>query len=294
MHKSQLIDYNDIYVEVPQPLTLATRRLFNYLLHFALTKNTNNYKFETSFETLAGVFSVDPPQVDQLSQAVKLLMRTLINVQFHDKVLTFPMLAGATINGTSKKLSYTFSENSKEIFHSPILLEHCLIQAHFTYKYTNLLYKLLAPKYFLTNTDHFKISIEKLRDYLNIQQNKLINFADFSRFVLTPAIMELNAYSSFALEIETQSSGRKITEITFKFIARRHVKELAKPISVIPPMRPRFNLTVDQQKLYSDILNAPIKKRQAYFKKACKAAEKHNTTLDIALLDLPDVWMKWL
>lgn len=289
-----MTDFKNLIIDSPQPQTLATRRLFNYLLRNALKSISAELTFKIKFKVLAGVFSLKDPTPDQLEKATTLLMRTLVKVQSDRKKITFPMLGEVAIDIKESLLLYTFPEHSREIYQNPILLEQCLIQAHFTRKYSRLLYDLLAEQHFLFNRKSYEIDIQALRDYLGVTPKKMINFSDFYRFVLEPSIEELSDYSSFGVKIEARKSGCKVTHINFYFELKRDLSNIKNAITVIPPARPKLNFNATQQALYTEILNAPIKKRRSYFNQAQKNAAQHKVALDIRLLDLPDMWLKWL
>lgn len=294
MKISQLIEYKRISVLSSEVLTLANRRLFNYLLHNAFGNACKKLYYEVDFGYLKGVFGVDKPSDKQLDQATHLLMRTLVKIQTINNVLLFPLLTEVSIDTEKETLHYAFSKLGYKTFSVPVLLEQCLIQAHFIHKYTSLIYELIAPRYYLNQDNKFEIDIQKLREYLGIEDRKLTNFSDFSRFVLQPSIKELNAHANFYLEILPHRIGRKVTRLSFNITAQRKISNLDDPLSIIPPMRPKLNFSGEKKELYAKILNSPTKDRQSYFDQAISNAREKDKSLDERFFDLPDLWLKWL
>ena len=287
-------DINDIYVDLPCPLTLATRRLFNYVLRALLSGSPKNLACELAFDALAGVFAISTPRADQLLLAGRVLQRSLLVLDQSSLITTLPMLASLTVAESQQSVRFSFSKQSLVIYQEPLLLESCLMQLHFVCKYSAKLYNLLAPYYFQDSQQECCISLVKLRDLLGVDAEKLVNFADFLRFVLRPAVTEINDYASFAIEVEPVRSGRKIAEVKFIITAVREFVAITNSLQVIPPKRPPLRFNEKARALYAEILNAPIKKRMDYFKRAVESAKQQGKVLPRNLLDLPDAWLRYL
>lgn len=139
------------------------------------------------------------------------------------------------------------------------------------------------------------MEISDLRSRLHIQDNKLANYSDLDRFVLTPASNEINSYASFAVKFHTERKGMKVTHVIFEITNKKNLFNIENAKQIIPPKRPRF--FIDNPKLeraYAYILNAETKERRKYFDLAAKQALKKKITLEEDQFDRPDLWFKWI
>jgi plasmid replication initiation protein len=169
-----------------------------------------------------------------------------------------------------------------------------LIQAHFTQKYSNLLYEILASAHY-AGGQYIAIDIADLRSRLQLPENKLVNYSDFDRFVLTPASREINSHASFATKYHTERKGMKVTRVVFEMTNKRNISQLESAIHVIPPKRPR--LFIDDPEIeaaYAYLLNAETNERRKYFDMACRRAMKNKQAIDEGVFDRPDLWFKWI
>lgn len=179
------------------------------------------------------------------------------------------------------------------------MLEKCLIQAHFTAKYSNLLYELLA-NYYYAGENNFQIETEDLRARLKVSNDKMPNFTDFNRYVLMPALDEIHCYASFAVKTDVQRQRRKITHVQFTFTSKTPLSKMKDIKSVVPPKRPPlFIENPAEQFALAFLLNAATEKRRAYFLKAQqRAAAKLNKKPALAIpeqdFDRPDLWYQWV
>lgn len=78
-------------------------------------------------------------------------------------------------------------------------------------RYAIQLYELL--KSYQRNNFDWYFEIDELKQRLNCEQ--YVNFFDFRRRVLEPAVEEINKYSDIEVDYETEKEGRKVTRINF-------------------------------------------------------------------------------
>lgn len=274
-----------------EPLTLADRKLYNYLLRHAYDQLQTTTQFSMPLTELCGVYGTKVPTSAQLTASTRRLMITTITyLKKTDKQITqqvVPLLAGVTVS--EQRIQYEYSQLIIDILTNPLHLERCLIQAHFIYKYSNLLYELLATTHYAGNNEH-TVEIGELRKILRIPDNKMPNFTDFNRFVLTPSVKEINCYASFATHYEMLRKGRKVTHLNFIFNSKVNISAQQSAKAVIPPRRP--NLFIEDPNLewtYAFLLNTDTPTRRKYFEKALKTkqGQAHLTEADF---DRPDSW----
>lgn len=277
------------------PLTLADRRLYNYLLHHAFDELPTKLNFAIPLTALAGIYGSGAPVLSRLQESLRRLLRTVIEYETAGgewQLIT--LLTKAEIATTKMSLSYRYSLECATLFMSPHYLEKCLIQAHFTQKYSGLLYEILASAYY-QHTTQLSVEIADLRARLKIAPNKLVNFNDLDRFGLTPALAEINIYASFTVQAQTQRQGMKVTHVLFSMTQKRAISATTSAKRVIPPKRPRLFIDdPDTERAYAFLLNTSTKIRRRYFMLACKRAAKAQQVLDEAIFDRPDLWFGWI
>lgn len=275
-------------------LTLSDRRLYNYLLHNAFPKLAKQLEFTILLSELQGVYGINLPPIERLKESLRRLIRTLIEFEIHSEWVITNLLEGARLNQEQDKLIYSYPVACQELFSNPIILEKCLIQAHFTLKYSNLLYEILSDAYF-SKQKNITLEISDLRLLLNIADNKLLNYSDLNRFVLIPAVNEINSYASFAIKYHTLRKGMKVTAVVFEMTTKKNIFNLDDPKKVLPVKRPR--LFIDNPKLeraYAYLLNCETKERRKFFDLAIKNAAKKKANIEEDTFDQPDLWFKWV
>ncbi len=291
---------NQSYLKVlgTRPLNLATRRLFNYILHFAFENKLIPHRKEVSFtvpySAFIGVFSVDKPQTDSLIIALQALMRIIVCMKYQGEVIYFPLLTKVSINEKKSEIQVGFSKLSQKVYSHPILLERLLIQAHFRGKYTLSLYEILAKALMIEGQKKKEIPLEELKSVFDIDAGKLTNFADLNRFALTPAIDEINLFASFHISLTPVKVGRRVEILQFDIKPIRQISLETEAKMVIPPRRPALHLTKAQAHIYESLLSAPFKKRMRSFEKACSQAQSIGKQLSADSIDMPDKWLKYL
>jgi len=287
-----------IKVSTPDDLVLADRRLFNYLIHNAFSNPVENTPYEIDFDSLSGVFSSKAPDIARLLSSLDKLLKITLTVEYTNtppRICVLNLLSNVDVDSQARKLHYCFPKGFQDIVHDPELLERCLIQAHFEYKYTGCLYRILVKHAFSTQCDTpLNIELNSLREQLAIEEGKLKNFNDFVRFVLQPSLDELSWYASFRASYDTIKQGRKVIALTFTIHNKRAIPALHDAEQVVPMQRPAlFIEDPKEEKAYSYLLNAPTKERKTYFQIAIENAKKKRKTIAITSFDTPDVWFEF-
>ena len=86
-------------------------------------------------------------------------------------------------------------------------------------QYSPRLYELL--KSYQKNNVEWFFELEKLKHLLECGGVKSYeNFKDFRRFVLQPAVDEINKYTDLKIAYETEKEGRKVARITFYMLEK--------------------------------------------------------------------------
>lgn len=121
------------------------------------------------------------------------------------------------INKNSGKVTIAFHRDmmpfllqlaEQDAFYTSYNLQYVLPMSS---QYSPRLYELL--KSYQKNNREWFFEIEELKRLLDCQNYK--NFYDIKRFVLNPAIEEVNKYTDINIAYDTEKEGRKITRVIF-------------------------------------------------------------------------------
>lgn len=291
-------DYK-LSVNFPEELVFADRRLYNLLILNAYEGLPASHGFSINLKNLKGAFIPNQlPDEHRLLIALRRLMQTLVRYR-----VDYPaphwrctgLLSEAQIDIAKTTLTYRFSSVCQEILTDPMLLEHCLIQMHFQTKYSRRIYAIIAEQYY-SGQKQFIVNMADLRDQLFIEGNKLKNYSDFYRFVLEPAMEEINTHASFAISAETirQGRGGKVTGITFNCEEKYPVSNNMSPKDVIPTPFKLFITEPEKETALALLINAPTKIRSKYFKAAQAKAKESGKVIANTELDNILTWYEWI
>lgn len=295
-NQSNIVVAKNLLLTAVANLVLADRRLYNYLLHHAVPHLTQQLDFTIALTELKGIYGTGIPLINRLQESLKRLMRTLIEFEVNpQKWVLISLLDKIELNEQTQILHYSYTSYCRDILLNPILLEKCLIQAHFTQKYSHFIYEILSEAYF-SGQKELKIEVSDLRSRLFIEEKKLSNFGDFKRFLLMPAINEINIYASFITQFDTERKGMKVTHVIFQMVKKREISHSTKINEIIPPKRPLFFIENPQlEAAYAYLLNAETAKRRELFDTAIKRAATAGVTITLEEdFDCPDIWFKWI
>lgn len=90
-------------------------------------------------------------------------------------------------------------------------------------RYAIRLYELL--KSYHKNNHRWFFELDELKELLDCE--KYVDFCDFRRRVLTPAVEEINTRTDIDVKWETEKEGRKVTRVEF-FICKKDTETLSK------------------------------------------------------------------
>jgi plasmid replication initiation protein len=131
------------------------------------------------------------------------------------------------------KIKYHDGEGAASLSFSPDLKPYLAqLSSEFTsYQFSNIcnlksaysirLYELLMQ--FKTTKERI-LTLEKFRILLEIQDNQYPRFADIRRWVLQPAINELNTKTNLVIEWKPIKNGRKVNALLFNFKEDKQAK----------------------------------------------------------------------
>lgn len=123
-----------------------------------------------------------------------------------------------TIKFHEDMMPYLIQLAEQNVFYTSYNLKYILPMSC---QYSPRLYEILKS-YKLNNLDWF-FDVEKLKYLLDCQNYE--RFPDFRRFVLEPAVEEINKYTDLQIAYKCEKEGRRVARITFRMFAKTE-KEL--------------------------------------------------------------------
>lgn len=227
--KNDLIVKDNRLINASYQLTLAEQRLM--LACISQIDSRCAIDPSTEFEVKAGdiadlVGSDNSNNYRDLKQAVDRLYGRSISYSDGDKVVKFRWIQKATYTSKSGTVSVKFSDDI-----IPYLTQ---LTSNFTkYKlgsvskfknvHTIRIYEILVQ--WMAKGER-EVSIDELREMLAVKYQE---FRDLRRYVVQPAIDEINEYSNLWCELGFRKCGRKVTHFQFKFGLKAEGKPTAKP-----------------------------------------------------------------
>jgi plasmid replication initiation protein len=242
-------------VEISEPtgqLTLADRRLFNFLLaqaHRDLGKAEKHTIRLSSIREFAAEARSGVEEVGnrRIKESVTRLQRTIVQFNYLDSERgaiwqSSQLLGECTLVECTGDLTYSFSPKLAERLVEPALYSYISLRVvyQFESKYALILYEILKR---YADRDalepYWAVKTSELRDLLGCRE-KLADWKDFRRRALDPALEEIERLSEFAVELDEirQGGGRgggRVVGATFRVRrkdrteAELAVRELEKP-----------------------------------------------------------------
>jgi len=248
-------------IRVLNPVGLLPRKAWNVLLINAYDDLLEEDEHNISIKTLSETVGFNSKDVLTLKKALQKLQTTLVEwdlggqseargVSFKD-FASVQMLGGFEIK--KGNITYRYDKNLKNILYNPVVYQKIGIaqQKVFSTSYGLYLWENCL-RFINVGTTGFT-TIEEWRKLLGATAKSYGVFKDFKRYVLSPAISEVNNLSNIYVTLKTQKTGRKITHISFDI--KENKQELL-PIS-------DGLLDIKNSQEYRDMINLNIKGIQA-------------------------------
>lgn len=158
------------------------------------------------------------------------------------------------------KVVYSNSPRKLEIAKIPVEKQLALAG-----RYAKKMYQVFSTEQYKLN---YRVPVEELRDILNMGQ-KFIEFKEFNRNVLTPAIKEINDKTDLYVTCKKIKTGQKISDLDFIIVKKSKDSELKK----LKEELEFFGISKDSIEYIFETLmisETQIRKNLAYFKKKFK------------------------
>ena len=245
-----------IIMRIDGPYTQRDRKLWNFLLHAVFDELGTKPMHSVSVRDINAVFRDHGGEHDSawIWESAKRLTRSVAEWECtfgDDRVLGVAAIFGATItraNRQSGMLHFFFPPNLIPILKNP--LRFARIRMHFLLglsgKYAVTLYEILEA-YVNRHDKTCDVRIEELRRWLKVPDGTYKNWKDFKKWVLEPAIKQINddpLASGFTVEYTPVRDGRFYDRLIFTLTktplrvqqeTRLRSKKALADLIIIPP-----------------------------------------------------------
>ena len=217
---SELVDVVEL-----TPLTLVDRRSYNLLLAHAWDRIDEDVEHAIPKAVLRGTHESN----DRLSDTIQRLMAAQVEVRIIRNSKRY--LRSIHLLGTVERpedeaedgnVYYRFPAELRDIIQCSDIFARLQTEVMFcfTSKYALALWEMIQKRGNLKhkNTDEF--APDELRKMLGVPRGKLRDFSSFRRFVLIPAVDEVNALSGHMVQIDAIRHGRKVVKLRLIWFAK--------------------------------------------------------------------------
>ena len=211
-------------VQITNKINLLQRRAWNILLANAYNELPSNKKyFEVNVRDLMNVLGLKKSEnIVYIKEMVEALMNCVIkwNVLGKDKKNIWrahTLISGVELKEGEGILKYSYDPMLRDLLYNPRIYAKISLsmQNKFNSKHALALYEL-SVDYFMVKKNVGEtptIELEEFRELMGILQGQYESFKDLNKFVIKPAIKEINKKSDLWAELKYIKTGRKVTAL---------------------------------------------------------------------------------
>lgn len=229
-----------VITKLEGPYTAKDRKLWTFLLHTAFDDLEDKSIHSVKIRDVNEVFrkTGGRHETDWIWESAKRLAKTTIEFETtmgDERFLGVGALFGANVPAKAKRTSelhFFFPPNLIPIIKEP--MRFARLRIHFMMKlsgkYAVTLYEILEG-YVNRRDGQCRVTIEELRTWLKVKESSYKNWKDFRKWVLDPAIKQINddpMGAGFKVDYEPVRKGRFYSEIIFKLEKTEGRKKIEK------------------------------------------------------------------
>jgi hypothetical protein len=207
------------------PLTLVDRRSYNLLIAHAWDRIDEDIEHAIPKAALRGSHESN----DRLVDTIRRLMAAQVEVRIirdGKRYLQSIHLLGTVARPEDEEedgnVYYRFPAELREIIRQSSIFARLQTEVMFCFssKYALALWEMVQKRGNLKhkNTDEF--TPDELRKMLGVPHGRLHDFSSFRRFVLLPAVEEVNALSGHMVQLDAIRHGRKVVKLRLIWFAK--------------------------------------------------------------------------
>ncbi len=261
MKKSEIIPLKDhellkpsAAIHIEHKISLRQQQIWNKLFQFAYKKLDEKDEFKISVKDLLSIFSYETRDIDSLKKNLKTLVETAVEFNVFNKEKkkwgVFPLVGWAEIEDGI--CTYGYVKPLKKLLHNREMYTkvNLLNQQKFSSKYSFFLYELCLDYEKINHCQ--EMELDRLRLFLGIEKEQYPAFKDFNRYVLLPAVKEINEKTELFVEIERKKLGRKVSAIKLNISRNKNYQEPSIQKSLLPIEEDIFQIG-ERQETYAKI-----------------------------------------
>ena len=156
---------------------------------------------------------------EMVEEAIECLMRTILTVKLpNGSTRRVQFLGGNDLDDPKRAagvFKYSFDKRLIEILKDSTIWGKISIPVlmAFSTKYAVSLYENIAQMVNLDRKFSHLYSLEEFRELMGVKSGNYKTFGEFNKYVLKPAIMEINALASFSLNVLPVKEGKRVVKV---------------------------------------------------------------------------------
>jgi len=218
-----IIDKDSSSIQISNKITAIQRKSYNYMLKIAkneFKKDPEKQVFTVTAEELLVFFEIGDQNYSRLKNELEILNRTQIRYNILKKNRKSKIFGAFTLISEFEYergiITYSFPHKIRDMILNPKMFGkiNLVVIKSLRSRYSIALYEL-AEDYL--NAQIPKMTIEKFRDLMGLDEGQYYKFSMFKKYVIDVAVNEINDRENinFTITYELEKIGQKITHIKF-------------------------------------------------------------------------------
>jgi len=218
-----IIDKDSSSIQISNKITAIQRKSYNYMLKIAkneFKKDPKKQVFTVTAEELLVFFEIGDQNYSRLKNELEILNRTQIRYNILKKNRKSKIFGAFTLISEFEYergvITYSFPHKIRNMILNPKMFGkiNLVVIKSLRSRYSIALYEL-AEDYL--NAQIPKMTIEKFRDLMGLDDGQYYKFSMFKKYVIDVAVNEINDRENinFTITYELEKIGQKITHIKF-------------------------------------------------------------------------------
>jgi hypothetical protein len=242
--RTDYIIKNSGAINIANQLTCTQRKCWNTMLYFAYPFLKEKDEFEANLNQVKYFCGYRNNNLDDFKKLILEMQGITIHGDLFNKLdedWSSIQLIGDVAFTKSKTIRWNYSRTMRQFLMSPRIYARLNmdIQRVISGKYALPLWECFVDQLGARRkVALIKINLELLRQILPIQPGQYGAFKDLKRYVIVPAVKEINQQSDILItDITYVRAGRKVARIDFK-VEKKGLYKFSKKLSIAPASSP--------------------------------------------------------
>lgn len=210
-------------IKANQKMTLREMQLIQIAISQICKEDTELFTYTTTAVELARFLGVSRQSIyKDYAEITRKLLKNIITIDYEDTVKSFQWLSYAEYNRKNHTITIKLHDELK-----PFLLGLNKLYTQidlntiikFKSYYALRLYQLLLSEYGQSKKTTFKMSIDEIRNFYGVEENKYTRPFDLLRYTMNAAVSELNGTDLCTIKdyqlIHSLGKGNPLTAVSF-------------------------------------------------------------------------------